>query len=71
MRHLARALHYIQDAPLKRKPESESLVEDCVVVGEEDYHEVLEDEVSRSWKAEWDELTNKLKREIKTAGLLR
>lgn len=65
MIHLARVLHYIQDVPLKRKPESESLVEDCVVVCKEDYHEVLEDEVSRSWETEWEKLTNELKREIK------
>ena len=65
MKHLARALHYIQDAPLKRKPESESLVEDCVVVGKEDYHEVVEDEVGKLWEIEWDKLINEFKREIK------
>lgn len=69
MKHLARALHYVQDAPLEKKPRSKSFVEDRIVIGGEDYHDELEDEVNNLWRSHRDALVNEFKRRVEELEL--
>lgn len=69
MKHLARALHYVQDAPLARKLVGKSPIDGIEVESDEDYHDVFEKEISKIWRYHREELANQLRASAKQLDL--